>query len=105
MKGVESDHVEASCGPIDWKKKYDLKMNMVSIKDEIQQKAQQALICNKKKITVDKALINSESKQISIRNLAKHKNIQSENNNNGIGDSWVSKSQEKSNDSNTQEYK
>ncbi len=48
-------------------------MNMVSIKQEIQQKAQQALICNKKKITVDKSLINMQPKKLNLRTLLKDK--------------------------------
>ena len=50
-------------------------MNMVSIKDEIKQKAQQALICNKKKIVVDKSLINMQPKKLNVRTLLKEKHL------------------------------
>ncbi len=48
-------------------------MNMVSIKQQIQQKPQQTLICNKKKITVDKSLINMQPKKLNLRTLLKDK--------------------------------
>lgn len=50
-------------------------MNMVSIKEEMQQKAQQALICNKKKIVVNKSLISMQPKKLNVRTLLKEKNF------------------------------